>query len=68
MAQLIIDIPDEQATRVLDRLAEAYGYDGVGSKAAFIKAYLADQLRQSVIAQERRNAAAAVVDEDPGVS
>ncbi len=68
MAQININIPDEQVTRVLDRLAERFGYDGVGTKAAFIKAYIADQLRQAVLAQERINAAQAAPQDDPGVS
>lgn len=71
MAQLIIEIPDGQALRVLARLCEAYGCPAnmttIPERVAFLKSYIADQFRQTVLNQERRNAAAAVVEDDPGL-
>ena len=59
MAQLIINIPEDQKERVLTALAERYEWDGTGSRTAFIKAYLINVLKRNVIAQERDNAARA---------
>ena len=59
MAQIIIEIPDEQVERVLSALAQHYDWDGEGNRAAFVKAGIIARIKRHVLSQERDNAARA---------
>lgn len=59
MAQVTIDIPDDQVNRVLDAFATRFGWVSVqasGTKAAFAKAHLAKLVREIVKQEEIRQA------------
>lgn len=71
MAQIVIDIPDDQVQRVLDAFTGTYGWQGQavdGTKAAFAKKQVAlwikRVVRQYEVRKQELNLAAQVV--DPG--
>ena len=70
MAQINITIPDEQAQRVLNRLAEAFHYENAAegvTKAQHVKNVIINMLRNTVHKQERDNAARDLQPSDPGL-
>jgi len=56
--QLIINVPDTVATRVVNALAYTWGYDPAGgqTKAQFVKAHLIAWLKEQAVAAEARAA------------
>lgn len=79
MAQIVLDIPDDQADRVLDAFVGRYlPADGSvprpttrAQKAAFVKGIVADQIKQIVMDYERKQrerAALEAVVVPPGVN
>ena len=65
MAQLIIEIPNDQVERVLSALAARYEWDGTGNRVEFVRQGIINRLKRQVLAQERSDAskAAAAVGE-----
>lgn len=57
MASITLNIPDAQAQRVLDAVADRFGWVDQatsGTKAAFAKQQIADWLKRTVVEYERR--------------
>lgn len=72
MAQISLQIPDDQIARVVDALCQIGGYAGEPSdqpaRRAFARRVLGDQLRQTVLRFEQgraMNAASSSVTVDP---
>lgn len=77
MAQIVINIPAAQVSRVVDALCAAYGYTGDPAdgttKNAFAKQTVIDHIRRVVLGTERAVAEAAALaavtePDDPGLS
>tara|TARA_R100001530_G_scaffold56447_1_gene41222 strand:+ start:182 stop:403 length:222 start_codon:yes stop_codon:yes gene_type:complete len=52
MARITITIPDGKKDRVLDAVSAEKGYDGTGTKAAFLKRWIIRELREVVVTHE----------------
>ena len=65
MAQIVINIPAAQVSRVVDALCAAYGYTGdpadSAAKNAFAKQAVIDHIRRVVLGTERAVAEAAAL-------
>lgn len=69
MAQIIITIPDEVVNDVLDALSGFWGWDGTGTKAAFVRSEIRDRLkREYQRAKKLADAQAYVPPADPDIT
>lgn len=62
MASITIDIPDADVDRALKAFCDARGYTGAdtrGAKAAFARAAIAEWIKEIIVHQEAKVAAAA---------